>query len=303
VPVLVSIFASDILPIFVIAGVGFVLARLLGASVKTLSHTVFYALVPCLVFNMLVTSNMTGLEFGRLALFNILVLAVMGLIARGVALPLRLGRPELSAFLMVVMLSNTGNYGLPVVLFAFGQEALAQATAFFVLGSLLTYTVGVFVAATGRRSLGQALAGLVRVPALYAVGAAAIVLLSGAHLPLAVTRPLTLLSGAALPMMILVLGMQLERAAWPDRPALVAIAVVLSLVVAPFVALGLAGLVGLTGPARQAGVALASMPVAVMTTILAVEYEIAPAFVTSAVFLSTLLSPFTLTPLIAYLRR
>jgi predicted permease len=43
------------------------------------------------------------------------------------------------------------------------------------------------------------------------------------------------------------------------------------------------------------------MPVAVITTILALEFELAPEFVTSAVFISTLASPLTLTPLIAYL--
>jgi malate permease and related proteins len=72
-------------------------------------------------------------------------------------------------------------------------------------------------------------------------------------------------------------------------------------VAAPFVAIGLTALLGLSGPARQAGVILASMPVAVVTTILALEFEISPAFVTSAVFVSTILSPLTLTPLIAYL--
>jgi len=46
---------------------------------------------------------------------------------------------------------------------------------------------------------------------------------------------------------------------------------------------------------------LASMPVAVATTILALEFDTSPEFVTGAVFLSTLLSPLTLTPLIAYL--
>jgi predicted permease len=79
------------------------------------------------------------------------------------------------------------------------------------------------------------------------------------------------------------------------------VAVVLSLIVAPLVALGLTSVLGLSGPARQAGVILASMPVAVVTTILALEFEIAPSFVTSAVFVSTLLSPLTLTPLIAFL--
>ena len=116
-------------------------------------------------------------------------------------------------------------------------------------------------------------------------------------------RPIGLLSDAALPMMIVVLGMQLERATIPDRPWLVAVAVGLSLLAAPVVALGLTSLLGLSGVDRQAGVILASMPVAVVTTILAVEFEVAPAFVTNTVFISTLLSPLTLTPLVAYLAR
>jgi malate permease and related proteins len=302
VHVLLSILASDILPVFVIAGVGFLLARFLGASVQTLSRIVFYALVPCLVFNLLVKSQMTPLQFGRTALLAVLVAATMGLVSRLAAVPLRLSRPELSAFLLVVMFSNSGNYGLPVVLFAFGAEALAHASVFFITGSVMTYTIGVFLAAAGRRSGGQALAGIVRVPAIYAIVAASLVLIGGIRLPLAAMRPIGMLSDAALPMMVLVLGMQLERATIPDRPGVVAAAVGLSLLVAPIVALGLAWLLGVVGPARQAGVVLASMPAAVVTTILALEFEVAPAFVTSVVFMSTLLSPVTLTPLIAYLQ-
>jgi predicted permease len=302
VTLLLSIFAADLLPIFVIAGIGFVLARFLAANVKTLSHIVFYALIPCLVFNMLVSTRMTGLQFGRMVALSVLVTATMGVIGRLVALPLRLTRPELIAFLLVAMFSNGGNYGLPVVLFAFGSEALSYGTVFFVTSSVMTYTLGLFLAATGRRDLRSALVGITRVPAIYGIAAALIVLVTGIHLPLALTRPVGLLSDAALPMMMLVLGMQLERATVPDRPAVVGVAVGLSLLVAPVVALSLVELMGVTGPGRQSAVILASMPVAVVTTILALEFDIAPAFVTSAVFLSTLLSPLTLTPLIAYLK-
>jgi len=283
--------------------VGYLLARFLDASVKTLAHVVFYALVPCLVFNLLVTSKMTCGQFGRMAAMAVLVTAAMGLVGRLAAVPFRMSRPELSAFLLVVMFSNSGNYGLPVVLFAFGQEALSHATVYFVTGSVMTYTVGVFLAAAGRRSVRSALVGIAKVPHLYAVAVAVVVVWTGMKIPLAIMRPVGLLSEAALPLMVLVLGMQLERATLPDRPALVAVAVGLSLIVAPLVALGLASLLGLSGAARQAGVGLASMPVAVVTTILALEFDVAPAFVTSAVFASTLLSPLTLTPLIAYLRR
>ncbi len=300
--ILLSIFASDILPIFLIAGAGFLLARKLHANVKTLAHVAFYALSPCLAFTMLSTSTITGPQAGRMALFAVLITAAMGLIARAVAVPLRLGRAELSAFLLVVMFSNSGNFGLPVVLFAFGADALSYATVYFVVSSTLTYTVGVFLAAAGKRSLPQALRGVAKVPAIYGVAAALIVLAGGISLPAGLTRPIGLLSDAALPIMILVLGMQLERAKTAERPSMVLLAVGLSLVAAPIVALGLTELLGLSGTAQQAGVVLAAMPSAVLTTILALEFDVAPSFVTNCVFLSTVLSPLTLTPLIAYLR-
>ena len=103
--------------------------------------------------------------------------------------------------------------------------------------------------------------------------------------------------------MVLVLGMQLERVTWPERPVMVIVASLLSLVATPFAALGVAWLVDLHGPALQAGVLLASMPAAVITTILALEFEVSPNFVTSVVCVTTLLSPLTLTVLIAYLQR
>ena len=299
---LLSIFLSDILPIFLIAGAGYLLTQRLGVSPSTLAHVVFYVLLPCFAFRLLINSAAIGLEVGKMALLAVLVAFAMAAIGALVALVLRLSRGETTALLLVVMFSNGGNYGLPVVSFAFGEQALAYGTVFFLTGSVLTNTVGAFVAASGRRSPRQALMSVVRMPALYGVAAAIATLAFDLRVPAAVFRPVTMLSDAALPLMILVLGMQLARATTPARPALVLIAVGVSLVVAPLVALALTSLLSVNGPARQAVVMLSSMPVAVATTILAVEFDSAPDFVMAAVFLSTLLSPLTLTPLIAYLR-
>jgi predicted permease len=205
--------------------------------------------------------------------------------------------------MLVVISSNSGNYGLPVALLAFGRDALAFATVYFLASSLFSYTGGILIAASGRRSIRDALAGVLRVPAVYGAAAAALSLAFGITLPVALMRPIGMLSDAALPMMILVLGMQLERATWPERPAMVATAVILSIVLTPLAAIGIASLIGLQGPAFQAGVLQASMPTAVITTILALEFDIAPNFVTSVVALSTLFSPMTVTVLIAYLQR
>jgi hypothetical protein len=298
-----SIFVSDILPIFIIAGVGFLLARRLGASVKTLATVTFNALSPCLVFDQLVTAQVSGSQSLRMAAFCVLLTIAIGIAARLTSMPLRLDRTTLSTFLLVAMFSNSGNYALPVVLFAFGKEALAFASVYFVTSAILIYTFGILVAASGGSSVKAAWARLFRVPAVYAVTAAVIVLATGTTVPQAVMRPIHLLSDAAIPVMLLVLGMQLERATLPKHPAAVAAAVVLSLVVAPIIAFGLTAVLGLTGTARQAAIIEASMPAAVITTVLALEFDLDASFATSVVFFTTLLSPITLVVLIAYLQR
>jgi malate permease and related proteins len=302
VTLLLSIFANDVLPIFLVAAVGFTVARVSKADVRSLSHVTFYALSPCLVFHLLVTSRLSASDFGRMTALAFIVIIGIGLVARLVTLPLRLDRAMTSAFLIVVMFSNSGNYGLPVVLFAFGRDALAHATVYFVANAVATYTLGVFLASAGRRSIEQAASGVLKVPAVWGVAAAGVVVGLGLRVPPALMRPVELLSGAALPAMLLVLGMQLERSAWPERPRLVALAGVLALVVTPLIAYGASQLLGLTGVARQAAIVQSGMPSAVLTTILALEFDVAPSFVTACVVLSTLASPITVTLLIAALQ-
>src|SRR5205814_9593684 len=124
-------------------------------------------------------------------------------------------------------------------------------------------------------------------PASDAVIAAAVAMLMRVALPLAVMRPVGMLSDAALPVMLLVMGMQLERAVMPRDPRAVAVAVLLSLAGGPVAGVAISTLFGLYGPARQAAILLASMPAAVVTTVLALEFDLDPSFATTLVFVST----------------
>jgi hypothetical protein len=164
------------------------------------------------------------------------------------------------------------------------------------------YTVGTFLALRGHHGGPAALGGLVRVPAVWGLVAAALVIWTGAELPAALSRPVELLGAAAIPSMLLVLGMQFEKGAWPERPGLVAVASALALVGSPLIGFLLAPALGLTGLARQAVLVESAMPSAVITTILALELDVAPRFVTSVVVVSTLVSPLTVSILIALLQ-
>jgi predicted permease len=299
---LLEIFANDLLPVFAIACAGFLLARFAGVQVQAVSRLTFHVLAPALVFNVLVSSTLDAARSSRMALFYLLVTLSAALMARLAAIPLRLDRRMLAAFMLVAISSNSGNYGLPVTLLAFGREALAFASVYFVTSAIFSYTGGVLIAASGRLSVRDAVGRLFRVPPFYAALAALIAMALHVTIPPLIMRPITMLSDAALPLMILVLGMQIERATMPERPVVVAAAVVVSLVLMPLAAIGWAHVVGLKGPALQAGVLQSSMPTAVMATILALEFDAQPQFVTSVVCIATLLSPLTVTLLIAYLQ-
>jgi predicted permease len=190
---------------------------------------------------------------------------------------------------------------MSVVLFAFGELALSFAGLFFVASAVLAYTVGIVIASLGSASIPQAVINLFKVPMIYALLLAVLFMRTGWQVPLPLERTTTLLGNAAIPAMLVLLGMRLTTASWSNKAAPLAIAGTMRLLVSPTLALLLAPVFGIAAVARQAVVLEAAMPTAVLTTVLATEYDANPSFVSAAVFLSTLLSPISLTPLLAYL--
>lgn len=298
---LLPLFSNNILPILLAAGVGYVFGRTAHVDARTLSRVTFFVFSPCLVFQLLTENRLAGGEVFGMAILAVLVLLLIGLLSLLVGRLLRLPRPLLVAFVLASMFGNAGNYGLSFNAFAFGEQGLAYASVYFVTSGLMVYTVGIVVASLGQGSLKHSLINLFRYPTLYAVLFALAFNGLGFALPVPVARTVTILGDAAIPAMLILLGLQLGSVSWRGQLVPLTLANGLRLVVGPLVALGLVGLLGLEGAARQAGVAESAMPTAVMATVLATEFDAEPAFATAVVTTTTLLSPLTLTPLLAYL--
>ncbi len=296
------LFIDNLLPIFLAAGTGYLLSRWLKADPRTLSQVTFYIFSPCLVFAILIENQVSENEILKMLLLAWGGLAVIGLLAWLTGQLFKLERKMLVAVMLTSIFMNSGNFGMSFNLFAFGQEGLAQAGIFFVSVSIVTYTVGIFIASMGKASPRQALVNLLKVPAIYAVLVAVVFLRAGWKLPLPIQRTTQLLGNAAIPAMLVLLGMQLNAIRWDGQIRPLLLANGLRLLIAPLVALGLVLVLGLAGVARQVGVLEASMPSAVITIVLATEYDVEPAFVSAAVFTSTLASALTLTPLLAFLK-
>jgi predicted permease len=298
---LLSLFSDNILPIFLAAGSGFLLAKYLPINPRTVSQMAFYIFSPCLVFNLLTTSHLSTADVARMAGFALTGLVIIGLLTWIVGWLIHLERRMLVAVLLTTMFCNAGNYGLSLNQFAFGDTALAHASLFFVTNSVLMYTVGVIVASLGNTDLRAALLGLLKVPVVYAVVLAFVFLETGWQLPLPINRTVSLLANASIPLLLVLMGIQLRFVQWNGQTQALTLSNLMRLVAAPVVAIGLSLLFQLHGPARQAGILESAMPSAVSTTVLATEYEVEPSFVSAVVFITTVLSPITVTPLLSFL--
>jgi predicted permease len=298
---LLVLFLNNLFPIFLTAGTGFLAGKYLKVEPRSLSQVLFYILSPCLIFDLLTTTQLNNAAILQMTGFTAVTILVVGLLTWVLGTLFRIPRRLLVAVVLTAMFSNAGNFGLSLNQFAFGEAALAYASLYFVTSIVLTYTVGVFIASLGSSSLGQALLGVFKIPVVYAVALALLFNGLGLKMPLPLNRALTLLSDATVPLMLVLMGLQLQRSTWSNQIRAVSLSNFIRLLAAPALAIGLSLLFGLQGPARQAGIAESGTPTAVMMTVLATEYDVEPSFVTTVVFLSTLLCPLTLTPLLAYL--
>ena len=300
---LLTTFANNLLPIFLVSGAGFVLGKFLTVDSRSLGRVVFYVFSPLLVFDLMIKSTLNLQQAFTTVAFTASVITVMGLIAFLLGKLFRLERPHLLAVILTVAFGNTGNYGLPLVKFAFGEDALAVASLFYVTTTILFNTVGVVIASLGHMDLKSALTGLFKLPIIYGVVLALLIKGIGIQLPLPVSRTIEIAANGAIPVMLILLGLELTRIQWSHNFRALGLGVLTKLLIAPLVGLLLASLFGLQHTARQGSVLEASMPAAVATTVVATEYKLEPSLVTAIVFLGTVLSPLTLTPLIVYLTR
>jgi predicted permease len=300
---ILQIFVDNIAPILIIAGIAFYLGRHFEVDPKPLGRILFNVLSPSLVFQSISTSKITGEELAQI----FIVVTVFVVLLASLAYLIMRWRGESTLHRAAVMLgatcANNGNFGLPLISFAFGQEVFTRAVIVFMAMTILNYTSGVFIASGGSKTSREALISILRVPAIYAAGLGLLVNFAHITLPPLVARPVLLLSQATVPMMLTLLGLQLALTPALTHVRLVGVGVALRLVVSPILAALLSLAFGLDPAASVAVIMQLSMPTAVVTIIFATEFDLDRQVSLSMVLASTLLSPITLSVLIYVLRR
>jgi malate permease and related proteins len=272
-----------ILPVLICVLVGLALARL----EQPFDHKMVGRLVanigyPTLVLAHLSEQHVALGAFLEMTLAAAAAVACFGVI--GLGFLAALGLP-IRAFLSPLMLNNVGNIGLPMSMFAFGNQGLAYAVAFLVVVVVGLFTVGIWLP-QGKVSLHD----IARTPVIYAVAIAIVLMATETRLPTPVDDAFTILGGLAIPLMLLTLGHTLATlrtgALW--RGAYLAL---LHLAMAAVVAFALVHLFGLEGTARGVFILQCMMPVGVAPYLYVEMYQNEHALeVAGLILISTLLA-------------
>lgn len=289
---LLPIFTETVLPVFLVAAAGALLASLIKLDHRTLGRAVFYLGTPSLIFRSLYTSKFDWATLRELAVVAASVMFITGLI--GWLLSAGIKRQERAAVVLSSAMSNNGNMGMPICGFAFGDIGLALASIYYITISFLGNTLGIVVASSGRMSLSASVREALKAPMLYAAVSGLLFNRLQWELPVPLFRSIDLLADAAIPLMLIVLGVQLRTNFKWYSPALVLRSVAVRLLLGPLIAWGICHLWGITQVVQNVMIVQASMPTAVIASVVATEFDAAPELVATDIFVSTLFSMISL---------
>ncbi len=294
--VLVLNVAWNILaPIFFIAATGFVGVRRLQMEARTLSTATFYILAPCLVFNSLLNLQLDVTAIGKIVMLHLTMIALLVGLGTALSWTQNWDRQLRSATILAIITQNTGNFGIPINRFAFGEEAIQITVLYYALTQITANTLGIFIVAKGATSsVRQAFKSLVRTPLIHAMWLALALRYFHLSLPAPLMRSIELCAAAAVPILLIILGMQLAQLQVEKDLKPLASAAGLRLLVSPLLAIVLTSLLGMESLVRQVSVIQWSVPTAVTAVVLASQYECRPAYVSGIIFTTTLASMATI---------
>jgi malate permease and related proteins len=286
-----QIFAI-IAPVFLIAATGYGWARAkMPFDSAMVSALVFNIGAPCLLLSQLLSRRidvaaMTEVVLACLAVMVLTAIAAIAILtARGLSL---------RAYLPPLLFPNTGNMGMPLCFFAFGDVGLSLALAYFAVTALLQFSIGIGIA-SGRFNVRTVAAN----PVLWAMAFAVALTATQTTLPTWAMDTLSTLGGFAIPLMLMSLGTSLATLSVHGLGRALAFSVFR--IGGGFVAaLVVVAALGLEGPARGAVLIQSAMPTAVFNYLFAVQYNNKPEDVAGIILISTVLSFATLPLLLAF---
>lgn len=279
-------------PVFILAAVGYGWVKLgFEYRVEFVTRLAMTLSVPCLIFVALMTADIDPQALGSLSLASFTAYGLVSIVFLGIV---KLRKLDTSTYLAPLVFGNTGNLGLPLAMFAFGEEGLSYAVVVFAVMAILSFTIGVWVVAGGGSPI-----RVIKEPVVAATFLGALFLWQGWQTPIFLTNALELIGQMAIPIMLITLGVAIARLETNDIGRAVWLSAI-KVVVSAGAAWTAARWFGLAPIPSAVLIVQLATPVAVTSYLLAKKYGHEAQPVAGLVVASTLLCVISLPLILAF---
>ncbi len=305
--VVIHIFLQNILPVFILIFLGFILSKKFKLDIQTLTKLNFYLFIPAFAFTNLYITKIS-IDALKAMLVAVLILIANFLLGLIISKMKHYDGGMENAFQNALMFYNSGNIGIPLITLVFstgvyvvGNDtpylsiALTTQIMVFVVQNISVNTIGFFNAGRANSHWKDALMQVVKMPAIYAVLLAFLLKMVPYDITqLPIWPALVYIKGGLVPMALTALGIQLAKSKIQlgDKDAWLATAI--RLILGPAMAFVFIHLLQIDGIVAQALFISSAVPTAVNTALIAVECKNHPDYATHVVILSTVLSSVTM---------
>lgn len=291
---LFSTLIHVIVPLSLPVIAGALLRRYKQLDIAPFLTLVLYYLTPAIIFDTLMKADVSYKDVYLTLVYSLLSLFLLWGVANIFGKMLRLSSSDTAGLTLISAFTNSVNYGIPLILLAFGQAGLDKATVYIVLQMIIINTIGIYFAARSHFNMKNAIKSVFSLPAIYATLFALILRLFHIPLPSSIDTGVSMIAAAYSPIVLAILGMQMMNVKYETVTNKGQITfwtgMGIRMFIAPFISLLCLFLLGINGILHAVLFVLACMPVAVNAGILAQKFNASPHIVTKCILWTTLLS-------------
>ncbi|OOZ37767.1 AEC family transporter [Solemya elarraichensis gill symbiont] len=288
----VLVVLGIIFPVFAVAVSGYLYARFRrgGTDLSLTDRVNLEIFTPALIFSVMSDADFDLLSYTSLTAAGVVVILITGVIAVAAA---RVMKTDVKTLVPPLMFNNSGNMGLPLAVFAFGEEGLAAATVLFIVENFMHFTFGSWILAAHFH-----IKPLIRLPMFWGAFLGIFVNLAGIKLVEPLGDAISMLGQISIPLLLFSLGARVAQThVTPFRLAIVAN--VLNVSATLLVGLMLIPLFSLEGMQAAQFILFCALPPAVLNFMLAEQYGQEPDKVASIVLLGNV-SSILVIPVVLY---
>jgi len=293
-----SVLFQVVFPVFLVFSAGFAGQKIFGFQIRSLSTAALYLMLPALVFRIFYETRVSSTYLHILVYIALLCLSLIILVKIWARIK-GYDSATTSALILATAFMNNGNMGIPIILFAFGEEGVRYAISIMVFHVIMMSTLGIYYAAKGRTDVRASMISVLKMPLVHAGVLGLVWQYFSLPVPENIFKTIQLVGDAAIPVIMLVLGMQLAeirllRIEWGKT----GLALLTRLAISPMLAWGIVLLLPVSSLLSKVMIVEAAMPTAAITTIYALQYDTRPELVSAVTLISSLLSMVTLSVLL-----